>query len=396
MSIKELDPIEKAFKALDSANTFQNIAIISELDSVVSEQELRDKIQKISPDYPRLKQIMKGSYWIEKKEMDIQKNIEIKNFNTEIDYQELSNQLGSDIKIKDQFWKVVLYNCEKGKSYLATIFHHSFTDGLGMIEFNKDLFGEKKTKEKSFFKDKTVKKNLSYFRSAFLIIKDLITPKAKSNLNGINSNIRKFNFIKLDLNKINEDRKIKKLSLHEYMLTVFIKALKSKTNNFSILTPISHRHPKSSFTFGNYITGMPIHFSLDNFTVRNENLNNLSQYVSKKFRNEIRSKKNQAYISLSKLLAIMPKSLRKIFCDFTARKTHFICTSIPSIKNSILELGGAKVLAQYPVAALMKGHGIALGYTRFNNQVNICLISDPNIVNEPEDIINNIKIAANA
>ena len=419
MSIVELDSIEKTFQALDSENTFQNIAIISELDSCANENKLRDQVKSISSKYPRLNKVMKGNYWVKDEKINIQDHIIVKNFNEALSDSELSKNLSSDIKINEKFWKVVLYNCQKGESYLATIFHHSFTDGMGMIEFNKDLFIErtkdgrlknklrsnnkkrKKASAKNIVKNKLTKirkhraqsKNTSsYLKSLLVITKDFLVPKADSKFNGTNSNIRKFHFIKLDLDQVNEIRRSKKLSLHEYMLTIFIKALKSQTklNRISILTPISHRNPKSSLTFGNYITGMPIYFS-----TKLKDIDKLSNYVSKKFRKEISSKKNQAYIALSKLMSVLPKSLRKKLCNFTARKTHFICTSVPSSSNSIFELAGAKVVAQYPVAALMKGHGMALGFTRYNNKVNICMISDPNIIAAPEDLIKDIKIAAN-
>lgn len=381
----KLDPVELSFDALHSNTTAQVISILCVVEKAIPEKHFREKFQQLLPKYKRLNYILKSPNWLIAQNYDPQQSLHFINLEPAVDFlsfcqHEYSKSLDSDLPP----WKILIISGDTNAIHF--IFHHSLADGMGIIDLIKDLADNNKEYLSS---SDTNSHYLSYKWQAFkLVLSDYFKKDSLSPINGINTSTRNLNLINLSLKEINLARKHYQVSLHEYMLGLVTIALEQylKAKNFdleklNILTPVSHRNPKSSTKLGNYLTGMAVEFSLKHISVKSR-----LEEIRASFRDKIKEKKDQIYIYLAQTVAKIPVNIRKNLCNFSARKTNLICSSVPSSGKAELTICGSKILYKYGTVALMRGHGISFAFTRYLDSMCVCLVNDPNIVNDPNKI----------
>ena len=392
MGKKRLDSIEQSFLALDSVNTSQVISILCLLDKPIEEKLLRARFEQVITNFPRLNCLFRPPFWIEDPNFNPQDNLIFINPTEEDSFKTICEDLYSTvIDSRVPPWKILLISGKPAAAHF--IFHHSFSDGMGIMEFIKTLCGKSIKTEKVTTPNNKAKGLLA--EASKLLTKDFLKSKCASPINGKNSPLRKYAFLNLPLTEINYNRKFHQVSLHEYMLGLTCSAIGNyfKNNNsalttLNVLTPVSHRHPKSSLPFGNYLTGMAVDLDLTD-KGPGERLHEIKY----KFRISMEKGEDQVYIYLANIVAKLPASIRKVLCNFSASRTNLICSSVPSTGKEQLELLGSKITHQYGTAALMKGHGLSLAFTRYLDSMCICIVSDPQIIKDPEMIL---KLISNA
>ena len=98
-----------------------------------------------------------------------------------------------------------------------------------------------------------------------------------------------------------------------------------------------------------------------------------------------------AYKLLGDINARLPFFISRYLSNIAASKINYICTNVPIAKEQI-SLCGSSVENVYGLAALMKYQGAAFAFTPYLDKANICIVTDPNIVKDPERLANSFKI----
>ena len=209
---------------------------------------------------------------------------------------------------------------------------------------------------------------------------ELIRFPIRSAVTGSNSRERCIHLIELDLATLRSFRSLSHASLNDIYLTlvqrtVFLLTEGSKRPSaHRAIVPVSLRSISQRHLCGNYLTGVGLELP----QLSESPLESLKRVQSRS--GQLREKSViEGYARLGEFSATLPALIQKPFVEYLARRTSFICTNVPESARPRY-LAGAKILANFGIPALMKGHGLGFCFVSYNGKGCVTVVSDRQIV----------------
>jgi hypothetical protein len=248
--------------------------------------------------------------------------------------------------------------------------HHSFTDGLGTIEFYRALAVPKEIPEPpcelidEFDRDEREKFSLiSALQAAwrYLFIPKQNPGQPLSSQRAICSFSTEIQEIKRIKNSLNLTfNQIYLICIHEVLKKVY-PDLKQAT----VLVPVNLRPRALRYAFGNYLLVAPIILKL-----KNSNRKSAAQDI-KANSEELNSEKHIICIrSARRLIINLPSWLRKIGLILIAKRSLCIATYVPDMLSGT-SFCGAAVISRYGIPALLPGQ--ELGFCLMTSKDSFCI-----------------------
>ena len=282
-------------------------------------------------------------------------------------------------------------------------FHHSFADGIGGLEMLLALASKKPDeaahRPKSFIAQFSINEeahpavdglNLkSTFFSALKLISETFGAKAKGPFNGKNSTDRTLNYVDFPMERIKKIARSAGASSNDVALAIVSgsarKFMDKNPVNLRAIVPFSLRKASARKRIGNYLSAVGVNLpaSIKNPKTR---LKEISSYLGriKKYHSF------RAYELISRICFRLPLSFQKFLAEKQAERSSFICTNVPW-PNKPRYIGGAKIVGNYGLPALLKSQGAAFTFIAYNEKLCISLTSDPNIIEEPKKVVNYLE-----
>lgn len=387
---ERLSSLDTNFWNIDSPSTNQTIGTLCILDGLPDKAILMSSVARAIELHPRMKSRVIYPNLIEDKNFNLDEHVifhSLKDSSEQnlIDF--ASSMLTKGIDKTKPLWKLVVAG-NKEKSLVYFIFHHSFADGVSGLELFSDFCDEiKQSRNKPISKARAFLDKPNYWESIKLFIKDCMTPIEYGPLTGINSSNRKITLREIPLARLTSICAKLKVSINDLMLSLvavsirdYYKSLRLTipTKPLRAVVPVSRRLPELSNSMGNKISGLGVSLYLTEQDVYKQAIK-ISSFIKQ-------CKTRKAYGSYSILASInsaLPSFLVRIISEFFAKQTSFICTNVTASYKP-RHIGGAKVTKQFGLAAPMRGHGVTYGFMRLGNKMCVGLVTDPDIVSEPE------------
>ena len=407
-----LSSIDNNFIALDSSTTQQVIALVGVLQGTPCKEEILQRAQEITDKIPLLKS--KISYspslsWIPDAAFDFYKHIifvdTLKNKTEKEILTRSSLEFSKKLGLDRPPWKLVVvgdFNSPTSKDTFSTamlILHHAFADGIGGMQVFNAFCGIRLKKTATIEQQKQSaagrfgsQRNL--FKSIWQLLKEVFASTRTGPLNGKNSSERLISTFDIDLGMLKGIRRAKEVTLNELMLSIVTRGLQMYYNqlhypleNLNAVMPISTRTRDQINSLGNKLTAVGVILPLVALT-KHEQISRIKHFLGQ-------IKTSGAYGAYSLFAQVnrrLPRSWQHSFTTYAARKTNFICTSVPASARP-LNFAGAPMIRHYGIAALMQGHGIAFGFTRYAKKMCLSIVSDPQIVAQPEALLECVQKA---
>ena len=397
----ELSATDANFLALDSPTTHQAIAALSILHSAPDVPRVLRDTETVVSHYPRMRERLSSAarpYWVSDPDFCISRHVEVVQSSFESE-EELLRSVASEfekgVDLERPLWRLVVFIGDSQHHASLFVVHHSFVDGIAGLELFASFCGRsadipaspsKKRKSKLTADPTTkpsssVKKSASNFQSFLKLLRDGLGGTAKSLVNGANSSQRSVAILDVAIEPLQQLRRAYDSTLNDIFLTIVSGTLRQYhlrknylPSPLRVIMPVNTRALGERGTLGNMITGVGV-----NIPVHIDSFQGQLDFVKR----QVDQLKNRAafgaYGVLARINARVPSFLRRILSDFAATRTHCICTSVPGPKI-IRYFGGSEIVSQYGLAALMKGHGIAFAFLRYQGKCCISLVGDPAIV----------------
>lgn len=412
-----LAPLDMNFWELDTNTTHQAIASLCLFSDPPDFDLMRQRWEFILPSFKRLTQKVitgKKPKWITDEAFDLNNHIFFRHIPHITSLQDLHSEIAKEfstpLDFKHPLWRFVIFsntsrddtndNCTNLSASLFMI-HHCVADGMGGMEVLNAICDttpnppslplDEHLKHRSRLLRYSTAESLTLIQkvtSCFKVCAELFSSKGKGSLNGKNSNIRKIHTLDLDLENIKFIKSKYETALNDIFLSLITGAIRryeirhnTPLHDPRIIMPVNMRSPNDKFNMGNHLTGvgvrLPITLSapIDRLSAIRKNILQLRQ-----------SGAHGAYATLGNLNSHLPNIAHKWVCELQAKCTNFICTTVPGTPSQQY-MGGSPIISNYGVAALMREHGIAFAFLTYAKKVCISLVSDPNIVKDPELIL---------
>jgi diacylglycerol O-acyltransferase / wax synthase len=396
-----LSPVDLCFWELGEDNTQQTIGVLLQVEGSPSLPVLYTQIEDAIKRIPKLSKIIKSETksWEEYSSFSIDSQVEYSNHPKITDWKELENlaskRLSLGLDLTKPLWRICVF-CGKSESAVLYLFHHAFADGVSGVsllhEFCSPLEKDLKKRPKAFhLKSAAIQKGARTKRFLGLITE--LKRNIPSSLNGKNSKQRKINSIAIPLEEFNKKRRENGISQNDLLLALVSSALSKYTelnsiptkNFLSALIPVNLREDENMLGLGNQLSALKIKMPISHHL----SILQRATIIKKTFADV---DFHGSYEFLGKAIALLPKIIRKQLLRMAQRKVDLICTTVPGPKQ-FWTIGGAKIVAEYGLPALMLGHGLGFAFIRYGNVMGISLVSDPNIIKKPEEIIKLINAA---
>jgi NRPS condensation-like uncharacterized protein len=378
------------------------------LENPPPKEEVGPHMNRVIEGFPRMRQVVCGAkdpHWKDDENFSLENHILWRKGSINLVANE---EFSAGVSITLPLWRIVFIE-DENETAMLFLCHHSFSDGVGFMELFESLCSEtpngplkldelKARRARYDSRTPTHEGMGSSFRSFWGSVKKLISdgrqPKILSPLNGTNSAKRRLLFFDLDLQQVNKNRKELAASLYEYMLALttsgvqeFYRSINHPLDDVRIIMPINLRSRAETLTLGNRISGASVMLPVHAPGIR-------EQIVEIKKRiNTIRENfAIGSYELLAKLNALLPPRLQKTIAEFAAKKTSFICTSVPASTKDQYFLG-IRMHSKYGAPALMAHHGLAFAYIRGQGRMHVGLVYDPNIIEDPHALVAGFKQA---
>ena len=403
-------PADTCFWTLDSPFTQQVIGLYCSLDALPDEERLQNRLHRAIQTFPKMGQTLCGGRVLKWKDVEnfnltdhflIHRNTKPDENCKSLAEKEFSAPLPRD----KPPWKLCVFVDQKKQSEeyaLLFAIHHAFADGLSGMALFYSLCDESPDDQSETSRRKSMavlKRSPSWgtfqFKASVLqLLRDLFLSKTSGPLNGRNSATRVFRFCKFDEQQANLVRNRHNLSMNELFLTLLCRAVQKYTaqhdrisRDTSALLPVNLRSAENPRQLGNRLTAVrvPLPASTPESDKQLEKIHNSVH--------RLRTNGSfGAYAMMAKLTAMLPEFLRAKVLKSAARRIGFICTSAPGTKSARY-IAGARLLSCFGLPALMHGQGTGFAFVRYDKEIAVALVSDPNIVDDPNQLISDIKKA---
>lgn len=431
-----LNPIDAIFWSLESPTTRQEIAAILLFDRAPDFAAFKERMEEIIRFFPRLKQRVlrkKGYYWEDEPEFELTEHVHlvvIRAMKSETELIEQASKLFSEgLNKATSPWRFhILSNYhplqdalpERPLACAVLKIHHALADGLGGMQL-VEILAKGVTARMQRIKvakgqanegtacsaEKTAVspwRNLGSgpqgkgaagakkLRSLLYLLGEYREPRGCGLLNGKNSMRRELTLDTLHLMPLKHFRQKTHCSFNDVVLTLLSGALRRyhemkqvPAAKMRAVIPVSFRQLSERYSLGNRLTGVGVWIAPHLSSV-SKRLHFISNTFSRlKERGEI-----AAYTTLVSLISVFPVRVQRAICEFQAKRTNFICSTIPH-SSTLKEICGAQVRGSFGAPALMREHGVAFSFLPYGTQLCISIISDPEVLDDPQILMQCIK-----
>ena len=402
----EVSNLDEVLSNIDTANTSHTIASFFFLDSCPNIIELRKTLTEVSERFPRLRSIqkktVKGLSWSEVPDFSVDEQLlfikdeSLKN--TDDIASAASEVFTKGLQLNRPLWKVVVL-AGSGANAILFLLHHSMTDGVGGQEMIETFFSKKKDGPAQIFNTRKLSKIESGKQSADafeLSVKsswkqwlgECFNAPQKCCLTGSNTSKRVINVSYIFKSSIQQIKREAGSSLNDVLLSLVAGGVKrylnhkgEKVPSVRAIMPVSLRGPSERYTLGNRLSGAGV-----DLPINIEDPQNRLRFISEQVSKLKKSGALGAYYLLGTFIAKFPKSVQRFLSEYHAKKTTFIVTNVPG-PHDYRFVAGARVKSFHGIPALMKGHGIGLGFMAYKQTIGVSVVSDPNIVKDPNFLL---------
>lgn len=260
--------------------------------------------------------------------------------------------------------------------------HHSLGDGVSGLDFFHSISDLKTKKESKNLDNETTEKEVkASFKWRYLkeIIKEGLKKRSNLRVNGVNSSKRKLLLLSFPNSNLLKLKKTLKVTSFPILLSIasnIVSKISPENKSLEALIPVSMRGKNKVLDISNQIGGKSFKILL-----KNEDFESRTLRINEDLLKVKQEDAYGTYLLFAYILSLLPLKLRKILSKSAAHKTTMICTSLNG-PNGTFSYGGATVLEEYAIPALMPGHGIGFGFLKTSGKMNIAVIYDPEIVSE--------------
>ena len=283
-------------------------------------------------------------------------------------------------------------------------YHHSYADGVSGLEFFSALC--RKTRDESLVtaacalrasrahrahaseptRVSDIAKNL------LRVTKEVLRTRGQSSLHGTNSADRRFLTCDIPTNVLRAIQSQFHVSANDVFLAATAGAIRRyhaarnmPTSDQVALVPTSFRTLNQRHLIDNRISAVGISLPCQNSSPNDTPFAALTQ-IAKSTASLKSSGEFGAFLLAAKISRFLPRLWQRTLCEYQARHTNYICTNVPGPKQQKF-IAGAAVCGQYPLAALMREHGIAFGGISYHGIFGVALVYDPAIVDNAGEIL---------
>jgi len=406
---QKLDPIDSVFWNLDTPTSPQTIGVVCLLDRSPRIDDLMSMLHERCNLFPRLVQKLNsnsrhGLSWETVSFPSIEQHIQVISDASIQSHdqlvQRLCDQYTTRFTFDEPLWQLIIVNggtTPEGHPLHAAFFkiHHCFADGLGGLAFIETLLSDEPETAPAIHEtnlrsedDNGDGRSRSVLGNVFKFFQ-AATAFGSQNptcpLRGTGSGRREITTRTLHLKDVRAKARTANTSVTCALLALTTAALRSYLCDRGVtldipqaLIPVSLRTAEERLALGNKITGVlvPLPINLDSF-------DNQIKYIHDYFADLKRRDLLAGFAGVARVIAALPRFTHKTLHGLQAKKTTLICTTMPWVRHARY-LCSAKVLQVFPLPALLKDHGMALGFISYNGSVGVSCITDPTII--PSDV----------
>lgn len=320
-------------------------------------------------------------------------------------------------------WRFVIFENESSPAFLY-LTHHSITDGLGGLELisavttgspanpiayvfqtpstqhaQTDVPSSSPNLGSTAARGRGGTVATSDIRATWRLLKELTAPRQLTPINGNNSDRRAIGEICLPIDQLKPTKDRYKLTWNDLFLSIFTRGMARyfkasgvpdiSNMELKIIVPVNTRPRSCKNELGNHITGVGLTLPLEAESVEAH-----LQAISEKSMAVKRSRAVGAYAGIARAISYLPLRIQPPICRYLALRTTCICTNVPYVAQPRF-FGGAQITELHGLPALMPGHGVGVSFLTYNRMLQLTVVSDPAIVQNPAAIIDCIKQALN-
>lgn len=408
--VQNVAPLDAVFLSCDTDTTHQAIASLCLLDGIPDYDRFRLRVARLLERFPRLRmKLERGKFlrWVEDPAFRLEEHVGFEYCPQVASPRELLRVVeawfSKRLDLERPLWRFTVFSNalpgeqKEGGVHAGILFaiHHCLADGLGGLELVEALTG--RTAEESLEGELASRRErangVGSGRATFATrhsasfrqwLSEWRAPKVNGPLNGPNSSSRVLATLDLPLQPLRAAKSRAGVSFNDVMLAVVTGAVQRyhehagrSSTDLRALIPVSLRRLSERSSLGNRLTGVGV-----SLPVRLPSPMAQLEAVNRHFNQLKASGALGAYSLLASVIARLPRSLQRAACEAQARRTSFICTNMPGWSDERY-LAGARVAANYGLAALMRGHGVAFGFITYAGNVCISVVGDGAIVEDP-------------
>jgi NRPS condensation-like uncharacterized protein len=399
-------PIDEVFYNCDTDTTHQQIASFCLLEGLPDFERFREDVLRVTELFPRMRRVVvngPGFHWKECLDFNIDEHV-CREIDPSIKSKEdllevVSKSFSAALELDRPLWRFTLVtnglSGAGGVSGVLFSLHHTLTDGVGGLELIRTLFSheqdtpapmklvERKNSERSGGLMGSLMK-INWSRSFAGWFNEFFSPHVNGPINGANSSVRNIAATELDLTSLRQIRKNTGASLNDVIFAIVGGAVSKYLENhcrpvkdMRVIMPVSLRTVSERYALGNKLTGVGVPIPVAAKTARDRLEAAMGILQELKAGGVL-----GAYAHMAKIISKMPVWFQRKICEAQARRTNFIITNMPGEKRERY-LAGARVLGNYGLAALMKGHGVSFGFIRYRDKICASVVGDSGIVDDP-------------
>ena len=381
-SMKSLD---QSFWLLESPETPQNVGTISLLEGIPDIEKLKGRVGQLIVDLPHLADHNDDFVW-RSAEFQIEKHFIVEE--SEDFLERAGDWLSKQFSIDMPPWRFVLLINQKNQSSASLFFHHhSLADGQSGAKLHQlvsdSLVENGKRKERNFLALSNIKKQIGYLQRVKLLGAEILAKRSLSSLNGKNnSSKRSISIVDLRLEDIKLIKREFNIPFNDVLTSLIASSVRkyelarktAKIVDPRVIVPVGTRVGKEFTEIGNYLSAAFTEFP----TAEVDSVNRLC-LQAKRSKKLLSSGALEVLSVFGQVVGRLPRALQAVVYRQNARRTNFICTTVPGPREE-RQIAGARVLANYGVAALMPGHGVSFCYVTYAKGVYLAIVCDPAIV----------------
>lgn len=392
-----ISKIDLNFFHVAERNTPQIISGLFQLDGIVDPELVRKRTESLIEIFPRLKyraNISKAQWEIDPN-FSVQRHFAV--IDSTVDPSTLfANSMITDLPRDRPLWKLDLIRYPNRSDLLFT-FHHALADGIGVMAFILSFFDE--TPELSAKSNARLTNTFNRLpkRSPPLrlyprlkkLLQDATRPAIRSPLVGNNSNRRSVMLFDISIADLKNLRLRLGCGSNDMILAAFSHALRNYgarrghqfgENELHAIIPFNRRTSDHVTHLSNFLAGLSIALPMLHSDLAGTAKEIGSRLTAAKFSGEY-----GAYGLLATIAGSLPEFLQRAVAQYAARRTSMILTNIPGPRTELF-LGHNRLIAGYGSAALMPGHGLAFSVINMSEKLCCCLLTDPAIIADGEEI----------
>lgn len=395
-------PIDEVFFNLDTETTHQQIASLVVLDRAPDMLRFPQDVSRTVEAFPRMRQrLQRGRrpVWVEAERFSPAEHIRTFDAGGRPLLEAASEVYTEPLDLARPLWRfTVITNAAGGESAVFFGLHHAMSDGVGGLEWVRTHFSDGPAAPAAGMRggSRERKDSSSKLPSAFTRrrlgsllhwLVDFVKFSVRGPLNGVNSSRRRLHAASIPVEALRRIKTRAGTTKNDVIFGIVAGAVRSyceqhrrPLERVQVVMPVSLRNVSERFLLGNRLTGVSVPLTITGSTplARLQD----AHAVLTEFK---QSGVIGAYASLARALSRLPAGLMRRMSEIQARRTNFILTNMSGEKRERW-LAGARIVANYGIPALMRGHGVGFGFISYAGELCCIVVSDPSIVPDGETL----------